>query len=340
MAALAVLAETSRRLRARRVDVLSLLGRRLLAAVILGLAVSLALFVLGQFSPFDPLNYLFGSRYQRIAEADRAGLRSALGFDQPWFAGWANWISHAITGDLGWSRVYESPVVEVWARRLPWTLLLSGIGLLIAVLIAGGLTHLTALRPASWLARACHGLAAIAQGVPSFLWGMGFIAFFAIGTRWLPSGGAWAPGGQITAGGVALRVLMPAAVVALSQVPWLVMSMQVACWQTLNSQPVQAAAERGLNPTTVRRGHILPMVLPVGVVQVGSRLPELIAGTVIAEELFAWPGIAGALVAAAKALDFPLLVSLSVVMTLVAVAAMALADVVQMLIDPRIEAES
>ena len=102
-----------------------MVGTRLLLIAVTTVVVSFIMFGLAALSPFDPLAHHLGANYGNYTAEERASIASSLGLDAPWYQQWASWWGHVFTGDLGWSRVYSKPVVEVIGERLPWTMLLS-----------------------------------------------------------------------------------------------------------------------------------------------------------------------------------------------------------------------
>lgn len=325
---------------ARIGEVLGLAGRRALVALPVVVLVSMGVFALAAVSPFDPLAAYLGDRYERATPAQRADLTQALGLDDSWWSAWTTWVGGLLHGDLGHSRVFGQPVAQVIAERLPWTLLLSGIALLVATLAGIALGLSAGLRPTSPLGRACTAAAVALQSVPPFVLSLTAIAALSLGLRWFPTGGATVPGRPVTLASLAAHLALPVLVLALSQLPWLVLSLRASVTSALTSDPVRGAVARGLPWRTVVRGHVLPVSLAPLVTVLGARLPELIVGAVLVEEVFAWPGLAAALVAAAQQLDFALLALLSVATTAAVLLGSLLADAAYLALDPRVSADA
>lgn len=327
-----------RRARRRR-EIRGLVGRRLLWTVPLLVMISLGLFVLADASPFDPLVGYLGDRYQFTSTAQREAITAALQLDQGWWSAWTAWLADVARGDLGHSRSYAMPVASVVAERLPWTLLLSATGLVIAVALglAGGLV--AAFRPGSWVDRVASGLALIAQAVPPFVLALAAVVVGALALGWFPAGGARPVVGAVTWVGVAHHLVLPALVLGVSQTPWLLLTVRAEATEALASDPVRGAVTRGVGWAQVVRGHVLPAALVPLVTLVGVRLPELIVGAVLVEEVFAWPGLAAALVTSARTLDLPLLAFLTVTSTALVLLGSLLADLAYLAIDPRVRAD-
>lgn len=327
------LGKASRRGRSRPVARMVL--RRLAVAVPLLGAVSGAVFLLGAASPFDPVHQYYGTRIFTAAEADVARTRAELGLDDPIWTQYGRWLEGAASGDWGVSRSYGQPVADVVTEHLPWTLLLAGTGLTLAVLIALALGVLSAWRQGGWADRFTVAMAHTLEGLPTFLLGLGAIAVFAVALPLLPAGGVSDAAGGAGALSTVRHLALPALVLAVSQLPWLILTVRQQLLVALTDDHVAAARARGLPERTVVLRHGLPVALLPFVTTVGTRLPELVTGVVLVEEVFSWPGVAGAMVRAGLNVDFPLLVALTLLATGAVLIGNLCADVAVLLIDPR-----
>ncbi|MDN5759620.1 MAG: ABC transporter permease [Tomitella sp.] len=329
----------SGRWRRRRGDIARLAARRVAVAIPMLAALSAGVFVLAAHSPFNPLAAYLGAGYQHTSEASRDSMATALGLDQPWWRTWWGWLTDVAHGDLGWSRVYSMPVTSVFTHRLPWTLLLSATGLVLAVLLALAAGTAAGLRPGSLLDRACSGLAVLIQAIPPFVVALAAVAVFAVGLQWSPAGGATAPGMPYTASGVITHLILPGCALAVTMLPWLLLSVRTSVAGAVDSDAVRGARARGVPPARIVTGHIVPVSLAPLVTIIGARLTELIVGAVLVETIFGWPGLASAVVESAKALDFPLLAALTLATTATVLVGSLLADIAYLLLDPRVSSD-
>ncbi|MFF5261727.1 ABC transporter permease [Actinomadura viridis] len=313
--------------------------RRALVAVPLLLTVSGVVFLLGAASPFDPVYQYYGTRIFTAAEADVERTRAALGLDEPVWRQYGDWLAGVLGGDWGTSRSFGQPVGEVVAQRLPWTLLLAGTGLALAVLVALALGVLSAWRQGGWADRFTVTVAHTLEGLPTFLLGLGAIAVFAVALPLLPAGGISDAAGEGGAASTLRHLVLPALVLAVAQLPWLILTLRQQLLVGLGDDHVAAARARGLPERTIVVRHGLPVALLPFVTTVGTRLPELVTGVVLVEEVFSWPGVAGAMVRAGLNVDFPLLVALTLLATAAVLAGNLCSDVAVLLIDPRASAD-
>ncbi|OZC91529.1 ABC transporter permease [Rhodococcus sp. 15-649-1-2] len=324
---------------ARRRSIVAMVRRRLLFVVPVCVAVSVGLFAAAAASPFDPLVAYLGVRYTTTSEADKAVLTEQLGLDRSWYDAYGQWVQGVFTGDLGTSRSFGQPVTQVVVERVPWTLLLAGLGLLLAATLALVLGVLAGSRRGGWLDRVTTGVCLAVQGVPPYVLSLGAIALFALGLGWLPVAGLTEAGADPTPVGVLEHLALPVSVLALSQLPWLLLAVRESVSTSRGEDFVAGAVARGIPVRTVTTRHIVPASLAPFVNVVGARLPELVVGAVLVEEVFSWPGIAGALVQSARDLDMALLAVLTVGTTVAVMLGSLIADVSAAVLDPRVNTD-
>jgi len=317
----------------RWVQVARLLSRRLAVAVPVTLVLTALVFALASVAPFNPLATYLGSSYTHTNPELREQLSSQLGFDKPWAQVWTQWISHALRGDLGVSISTSQPVTSVLLERIPYTLLLTSVGLLLAIVIALILALLAATYQYGFIDRVVQAIGHLAQSIPVFVIALVAITLIALPLGW-PTSGVAAAGMDPTMTSVATHLLLPATVLAISLLPWLLLNLRTSLFEALDTDAVLAA--RGRGSRYILLTEALPQALLPFITVVGSRLGELITGALLIETIFSWPGIASAVVGSAVAGDFALLAAVTVCSALAVFAGNALADAAYLLIDPRV----
>lgn len=327
--------ETTRWHRDRLRPAARLLGIRTAIAVPVTLAVSFLIFVVASLSPFDPLVAYLGSNYQTATQSQRDAMRAAYDLDQPWWQAWWQWLGAAAHGDLGWSSTQAQPVAIVLAERMPFTLALSGIALVIAAMVAIGLGCVAGMR-GGLADRLCSVFAVTFAAVPPFVVSLTLVTVFAVGLRWLPTSGARPPGAEYSVGGLLTYSVLPLIALTVAQIPWLLLTTRTAVAESCSSDAVRGARSRGVHGWSLLCGHIAPVSVLPAFALLGTRLPELIAGAAIVETVFGWPGVAAVLVESAAALDFALLAALTVGAALAVLLGSALSDAAAVAVDPRI----
>ncbi|MDG9723372.1 ABC transporter permease [Streptomyces sp. DH41] len=315
-----------------------LAGRRALFAAPIVLVVTFGVFAIAAASPFDPVKAYAGTAALGADQETLDRLRDNLGVDQSFVVRWWNWLTSALTGDLGHSGVMRQPVAQVIGERLVWSALLCAVAFAVAVLVGTLLGVLAARRPGSMLDRAVTSLAYVLEAAPVFWIALLAVWLFALQWDVLPAGGLTDTASeQVTPGQVRSHILLPAGVLAVSQLPWFTLYVRQGVGDALAEDPVRGARARGIGEGRVLLGHALRSGLLPVLTLIGSRVPELITGALLVETVFSWPGIAAATVEAATAVDFPLLAALTVLATAAVLAGNLLADLLYGLFDPRVK---
>ncbi|NGN68083.1 ABC transporter permease [Streptomyces sp. A7024] len=312
-------------------------GRRLLHAAPVLLAVTFGVFAIAAASPFDPVKAYAGTAGMTASKEALADLRANLGADQPFAARWWDWLTTALSGDLGDSTSMRQPVAAVIGERIGWTMLLCAVAFAAAVVVGTLLGVLAARRRGGLLDRTVTSLAYSLEAAPPFWLGLLAVWLFALQLGVLPAGGLTDTGTDTaTFGQVGSHLLLPASVLAVSQLPWFVLYVRQGVGDALDEDPVRGAKARGLAPRTVLFGHALRSGLLPVLTLIGTRVPELITGALLIETVFSWPGIAAATVEAATGVDFPLLAALTVLATAAVLLGNLISDLLYGLADPRV----
>ncbi|WP_329461580.1 ABC transporter permease [Streptomyces sp. NBC_01431] len=313
-----------------------LAARRVLAAGPVLLAVTFGVFAVAAASPFDPVKAYAGTAGLTASRGDLDQLRANLGVDQPFVERWWNWLTSALTGDLGDSSALRQPVADVIAERVGWSVLLAATAFLLAVLLGTALGVLAARRGGR-LDRCVSSAAYTLEAAPVFWLGLLAIWLFALKLGVLPAGGLTDTASDtVTFGQTLSHLVLPAAVLGLSQLPWFFLYVRQGVGDALAQDPVRGARARGLAERTVLTGHALRSGMLPMLTLIGSRVPELITGALLVETVFSWPGIAAATVQAATSVDFPLLAALTVLATAAVLLGNLLSDLLYGLADPRV----
>lgn len=275
----------------------------------------------------------------KLSVQERAAIEERLGLDRPLAAQYGRWFARLARGDLGRSFLYEVPNARAISERLPNTALLAAAALLLSVSVAVPLGLWCAARPGGWLDRTATGLAFVAMAVPTFWLAIGAIFTFAIAWPFFPAGGAATAGGE---GGIADRLLhlaMPAVVLAAVTTAELLRYMRSSAQSAFRQPFVRVARAKGLHEGRIATRHVLRTALIPVVTALGIQLPRLVGGAAITETVFAWPGIGRLGVQAALGRDYPLIMAITLFISVAVVLVNLLVDLVYLWIDPRIRLE-
>ncbi|GAA1114076.1 ABC transporter permease [Nocardiopsis composta] len=320
----------------------SYLIRRCLQAVPLLLGISVIVFALLQMTPGGPMAAGEGAQSQASAE-QIARLRGRYGLDDPLWMQYLKWLGGILTGDWGASFNTGRPVVEAITERLPTTLLLTGLSFGLSVLLALVVGVTAAVRHRTLFDYVSTGLAFAGLAMPSFWFGLMLLFVFSYSLDWLPSSGLadlrFRHEGFAAFLDRAEHLVLPVAVLSLVSVASLTRYVRSSMLDVLGQDYIRTARGNGLPERTVVLGHGLRNAsIPVVTVAVLA-IPELFLGAVITETIFGLPGMGRLFVESAELRDYPVLLGILLIASVLVVSANLLADILYGRLDPRISYE-
>lgn len=317
--------------------------RRILIAFPVLLGITIASFIALSLAPGDPLTARMDPTVLAQLQRNPQMLeerRHELGLDQPIPVRYVVWLSGALQGDLGYSIQSHRPIAEEIAKRIPPTLALMAVAILIAIAVGIPLGILAALRPYS---KADYGMTTVTlalSSAPTFVLGLAAIYIFAVWLDVLPSGGMQTLGKPNSIVDFGSHLLLPAMVVGLASAAPLLRYTRASMLEALNGDYVVAAKAKGLTPKTVVVRHAFRNSLIPIITVIGLLLPELVAGAVITEQIFAWPGMGQLAVRAASDRDPALMMGVVLVIGSAVLVTNILVDITYARADPRVRLDS
>jgi peptide/nickel transport system permease protein len=298
------------------------------------LVISILVFTIAQVVPVDPARNALG-RY--ATEESVQELREKMGLDRPAIVQYTDWLTGIFQGDFGTSIHYQRPVSQlVWAR-LQRTLALAILGFAFMMptgLLLGSIAGINEGKP---IDRILSVMGGIFVSIPAFAGGIFFIVIFALWLGWLP--GASVPDPEDTTGEFIIKLALPILTLALDEIGYLTRLMRVSTAETMDSDFVRTAVLKGVPRGKVIPRHVLrnSMIAPFTAIML--HVNWLIGGVVVVEVLFNYPGLGSLLLDAALRNDIILLMGGTLVLTFVAVATQAVADIGVHFLNPRLRFE-
>ena len=307
-----------------------LLRRLLTFAATLFLA-ALVIFVLLDLLPGDPARFILGIN---ASEANVVALRAQLGLDAPAHERFLSWIGGMLQGDFGTSVTQRAAIGGLIAERMSVTLPLTGMAMLLSMAIGLPLGILAAMRRGKATDTGLMILAQTGIAIPNFWFGMLLTLVFAVGLRWLPTGG-FTPWHEDT--GAAFRgLILPGLALALPQASILARVMRTALVDVTGQDFIRTARAKGLTKAeAIWRHGLRNAMLPVLTI-LGLQFAFLIAGTIIVENVFYLPGLGRLIFTAISERDLVLVRSATIVLVLAVTATMFITDLLYALVDPRL----
>jgi peptide/nickel transport system permease protein len=301
----------------------SFLRRRLLLLLPTMLGVVSLVFLMRPLVPGDPVDFMLGETARAV---DKDVLRHEFHLDRPLSEQYLLFLTGLARGDLGRSIMSGRPVAGLIAERLPNTLQLALAAAAIAVLLAIPLGVIAAARQYSWIDNASVFFALLGVSMPNFWLGPLLIILFSLKLGWLPVSGR----------GGALHLILPALTLGLAMAGILTRMMRATMLEVIREDFVRTARAKGLPERAVFFKHALRNAAIPVVTLLGLQLGALLAGSIVTETIFAWPGLGRLIIQAINARDFPLLQGCVMTIALGYMIVNLLTDLVYALIDPRI----
>jgi peptide/nickel transport system permease protein len=299
-------------------------------------------FLLPRMMPGDPAQALFARFQGRLEPAALEALTVTLGVSTaPLGEQYLTYLGQLTRGELGISLVYfPSPVSEVIAGGLGWTLFLAGGALVVAFTLGSALGALAAWRRGGWLDTIAPPLLSFLGAVPYFWLAMAAVWLLGFQLGWFPVRHAYGPevnpGFSLAFAASAVRhALLPGATMVLASLGGWVLTMRNAMMGVLDDEPIRFAQARGLPPGRVFFHYGVRNALLPSLTSFGMAFGFVLSGALLTEIVFAYPGQGYLLLQAVRGQDYPLLQGLFLTITLAVLAANALVDVVVVLLDPR-----
>lgn len=263
---------------------------------------------------------------ETATQADIEAMRVTLGLDRPLFIQYIDFICNIAQFDLGRSFVQNASVWEIISSRIPKTLLLAGGALIVALIIGLPLGLLMALTAGRKISRWIMGVVLACQSMPTFWSGIMMILVFGVWLRWLPSSGT----------GTLAHLVMPSIALGLLSLATYARITRSAVMDELSKEYVRSARARGVNTGRLVRKHLIRNSLIPVVSITALEISQLLAGAVIVETVFAWPGLGLLTVQSIAARDFVLVQAVVLLGAFVTIAANLGADILYSVIDRRV----
>lgn len=296
------------------------------------------IFLLIHLAPGDPVDYLVGE-----AGADRAmieRLRAQMGLDQPLYIQLFRYVAQVLSGNLGYSLVAGAPVSDLILERLPATLLLMASQYALSALVGISLGVVSSRNPHSATDNIITIVSLASFAIPIFWLGQMLILIFGYHLSWFPIQGMTNVRENYTgwryALDVAYHMTLPVVALSIYNLGLVLRLTRTSMIQVLAQEYIKVAHAKGLSEGTVLRRHALRNALLPVVTVIGLEIPGLISGAVLAETVFAWPGLGRLTFDAINSRDYPLLMGMFIFISFFVVISNLVVDILYSILDPRI----
>lgn len=312
--------------------------RRLCQSLVILALTSLIVFA-GVYAIGDPIEILVPAD---ATQAEIAQAVQSLGLDLPLYQQYLKFVGNALHGDLGNSFVFNQPAIQLILQRLPATLELACVALLLALAIGLPLGLVAGLKPDSALDRGIMTGSILGFSLPNFWQGIMLVLIFSVTLGWLPSTGR-GPTGEIFGIHTSLaswdgirHLILPALNLALFKIALIVRLTRSGVRETMPLDYVKFARAKGLRESRVIYMHVLKNIMIPIVTVVGMEFGSLIAFATVTETIFAWPGVGKLIIDSIMKLDRPVVVAYLLIVVTMFIVLNLLVDIIYSVLDPRV----
>ena len=306
--------------------------RRILSAIPVTLIVISMVFALMRIIPGDPTDTILGLN---ATEEQVTALRAQLGLDLPLPVRYWNWLSGFVQGDLGESYHFNMPVTELLAGRIAPTLTLTALAALLIVLFSIPLGLFAARYEGGWIDRILTVLNQIVMSVPNFVVGISLMFLFGLVLRWFQPGGYVSP--QQGLGAHLWFMLFPSLAVALPKSAMMIKMLRGSILSEMTADYIRTAYSKGNSRASALWRHVLRNAMIPVVTFFATTIAELVAGSIVVEQVFTIPGLGQMLISSISNRDYPVVQAIIVLVAALVVLCNFLADALYRVMDPRLK---
>ncbi|WP_333684513.1 ABC transporter permease [Pontibaca methylaminivorans] len=300
--------------------------------------VAVAVFLLMKLSPIDPVDAYLGPAMARLGPEHKERIAEAWGLNRPLAEQFLLWAGHLLRGELGWSTTYNAPVGTVLADRIGASLALSGLAWLLSGILGFALGLVAAILQGGWTDRIIRIWCYLLASTPTFWLAMLMLMLFSVHLGWTPiccAGPVGVDPQDIGLGQRLHHLLLPLLALTLFGVAQIALHTRAKVIEVLGSDHVTFARAQGAGRADIALRHAARNAALPALTLLCASTGEIFGGSILAEQVFAWPGLGRASIEAARQGDVPLLLAISLLTALVVTSANILADLLSRFVDPR-----
>ena len=309
--------------------------KRLLYAIPVFLGITFAIYALINLAPGGPLSVLAASG--ELSLSDMEALKVSMGLDKPLVVRYFIWLGDLLHGDLGVSYRTSQEVGMMIGQRIIPSLMLTGTGIIGAILIGVPLGIISAYKPNSVWDHISTFISFIGASVPNFFLSLLLIYILAVKMKLFPTSGMYSSGAGNDLGDLLHHLALPAFVCGIQPIGNYIKQTKSSVREVLNEEYIKTARSKGLtNPVIVLKHAFRNAMIPV-VTTISLTIPFLIGGAVVTEQIFAWPGIGSLMITAITSRDYPVIMGVAVLICGVVLVMNLILDLIYAALDPRIK---
>ncbi len=312
--------------------------RRIIVFVVSIFVLSFVVFAISRLAPGDPLVSYYGDRVEKMSVEEREVAEERLGLNEPIITQYVKWLGGAFTGDFGISYKYKEDVTDIILERLPYTLVLGGIGFILIFGLGLLLGIACALHEDKLLDKIICKVGTITSCIPEFWISLVLILIFAMDLKILPSSGAHSLMDDSFLDRL-WHLILPMTVVVLNHLWYYAYMIRNKMLEEIRADYVLLAKAKGLTKRQILYRHCLRNLVPSYLSLMAISIPHILGGTYVVETVFSFPGIGKLAYESARYKDYNLLMVLCLLSGVVVILGNIVAQAINERIDPRIKLE-
>lgn len=309
--------------------------KRLLYAIPVFLGITFVIYTLINLAPGGPLSVLAASGEMSLSDLET--LKISMGLDKPIVIRYFIWLGDLLHGDFGISYRTSQEVSLMISQRIMPSLMLTGTGILAAMLVGVPLGIISAYKPNSVWDHISTFISFIGASVPNFFLSLLLIYVLAVKLKWFPTSGMQSSGMSGNLLDLLHHLALPAFVCGIQPIGNYIKQTRSSVLEVLNEEYIKTARSKGLTNVVIVLKHAFRNALIPIVTTISLSIPFLIGGAVVTEQIFAWPGIGSLMITAITSRDYPVIMGVAVLICGVVLVANLILDLIYAALDPRIK---
>lgn len=309
--------------------------KRLLYAIPVFLGITFVIYTLINLAPGGPLSVLAASGEMSLSDLE--ALKISMGLDKPIVIRYFIWLGDLLHGDFGISYRTSQEVSLMISQRIMPSLMLTGTGILAAMLVGVPLGIISAYKPNSVWDHISTFISFIDASVPNFFLSLLLIYVLAVKLKWFPTSGMQSSGMSGNLLDLLHHLALPAFVCGIQPIGNYIKQTRSSVLEVLNEEYIKTARSKGLTNVVIVLKHAFRNALIPIVTTISLSIPFLIGGAVVTEQIFAWPGIGSLMITAITSRDYPVIMGVAVLICGVVLVANLILDLIYAALDPRIK---
>ena len=309
--------------------------KRLLYAIPVFLGITFVIYTLINLAPGGPLSVIAASGEMSLSDLE--ALKISMGLDKPIVIRYFIWLGDLFHGDFGISYRTSQEVSLMISQRIMPSLMLTGTGILAAMLVGVPLGIISAYKPNSVWDHISTFISFIGASVPNFFLSLLLIYVLAVKLKWFPTSGMQSSGMSGNLLDLLHHLALPAFVCGIQPIGNYIKQTRSSVLEVLNEEYIKTARSKGLTNVVIVLKHAFRNALIPIVTTISLSIPFLIGGAVVTEQIFAWPGIGSLMITAITSRDYPVIMGVAVLICGVVLVANLILDLIYAALDPRIK---